>query len=80
MLQYLNDFVLILFINSNCIILGSPVTSHAEQVAQANAVMTYRQIGTTTSPVVSNLIREDLTSHVKTWPADILSKQVIVNY
>lgn len=38
--------------------------------------MSYRQLGTTTSPVVSNLVREDLTSHVKTWPADILAKQV----
>lgn len=48
-------------------------------MAQANAVMTFRQLGTTTSPVVSNLVREDLTSHVKTWPADILAKQVLTN-
>ncbi|XP_025203871.1 WW domain-containing adapter protein with coiled-coil [Melanaphis sacchari] len=54
---------------------GSPVTSHAEQVAQVNNVMSYRQLGTTTSPVMSNLVRDDLTSHVKTWPADILAKQ-----
>jgi len=40
--------------------------------------MSYRQLGTTTSPVVSNLVRDDLTSHVKTWPADILAKQVIL--
>lgn len=60
-------------------LIGSPVTSHAEQVAQANTVMTYRQLGATTSPVVSNLVREDLTSHVKTWPADILAKQVLMN-
>jgi len=55
---------------------GSPVTSHAEQVTtQTNSVTTYRQLGTTTSPVVSTLVRDDLTSHVKTWPADILAKQ-----
>ncbi|VVC32561.1 WW domain [Cinara cedri] len=54
---------------------GSPVTSHAEQVAQATAVMTYRQLSTTTSPAVSSYVREDLTSHVKTWQADILAKQ-----
>lgn len=48
-------------------------------MAQANTVMTYRQLGTTTSPVVSNLVREDLTSHVKTWPADILAKQVFIS-
>lgn len=60
-------------------IIGSPVTSHAEQVAQVNTVMTYRQLGATASPVVSNLVREDLTSHVKTWPADILAKQVLMN-
>jgi len=40
--------------------------------------MSYRQLGTTTSPVLSNLVRDDLTSHVKTWPADILAKQVIL--
>lgn len=52
----------------------SPVTNHVEQVSQANSVIAYRQIGTT-SPALSNLVREDLTSHVKTWPADILAKQ-----
>jgi len=60
------------------LIIGSPVTSHAEQVAQVNNVMSYRQLGTTSSPVVSNLVRDDLTSHVKTWPGDILAKQVIL--
>ncbi|XP_060878976.1 WW domain-containing adapter protein with coiled-coil [Metopolophium dirhodum] len=54
---------------------GSPVTSHAEQVVQVNNVMSYRQLGTTTSPVMSNFVRDDLTSHVKSWPADILAKQ-----
>lgn len=38
--------------------------------------MSYRQLGTTTSPVMSNFVRDDLTSHVKSWPADILAKQV----
>lgn len=55
---------------------GSPLTNHADQVAPTNtAVISYQQISTTTSPSVSNFVREDLTSHVKTWPADILAKQ-----
>lgn len=41
--------------------------------------MSYRPLSTTSSPAVSSLVREDLTSHVKTWPADILAKQVILN-
>jgi len=44
-------------------------------VTQATSVMTYRQIGAT-SPAVSNFVRDDLTSHVKNWPGDILAKQV----
>lgn len=59
------------------LLIGSPVSNHADQVSQTNAVIAYRQLGTTTSPVMSNLVREDLTTHVKTWPADILAKQVI---
>lgn len=58
-------------------LIDSPVTNHVEQVSQANSVIAYRQIGTT-SPALSNLVREDLTAHVKTWPADILAKQVIL--
>lgn len=65
-----------MFIKYN-IIIGSPVTSQADQVAQVNSVMSYRQIGTATSPGISHLVRDDLTTHVKSWPADILAKQVI---
>ncbi|XP_050423272.1 WW domain-containing adapter protein with coiled-coil isoform X1 [Adelges cooleyi] len=53
---------------------GSPIISHAEQ-AQANAVTPYRVGGTATSSIVSNSVRDDFTSHVKNWPADILAKQ-----
>jgi len=44
-------------------------------VAQANSVISYRQIGTATSPGLSRFVRDDLTTHVKSWPADILAKQ-----
>ncbi|XP_050542788.1 WW domain-containing adapter protein with coiled-coil homolog [Daktulosphaira vitifoliae] len=54
---------------------GSPVTNHTEQVVQTNAVISYRQLGSTTTPIISNYVRDDLTSHVKSWPADILAKQ-----
>lgn len=42
----------------------------------ASSLQALRPQGPTITPSLANHVRDDLTNHIKGWPADILEKQV----